>query len=117
MSSATTKKSEPSGSPPSRQPSAVRSAASPPRKSHTFTMFRAASNPGRGAPRGAPASGFVVGLWVGVGQATWRPVGVRCVTAARAMERGDVLERDEDVPVELDVRHVLYVAIGRQATL
>jgi hypothetical protein len=30
------------------------------------------------------------------------------------MERSDVLEGDEDVPVELDVRHVLERAIGRE---
>src|SRR5215207_1568488 len=117
MSSPTTRKREPRGRPPSHQPSAVRSAVNPPRKSHAFTMFRAASSPGRGARRGPRPSGFVVGLWVRVGQAAGRPVGVRCVTAARAMKRRDVLERNEDVPVQLDVRHVLHVAIGRQATL
>jgi hypothetical protein len=46
----------------------------------------------------------------------WRPVVVRRVAAARTVERGDVLQRDEDVPVQLDVRDVLHVAIGRQDT-
>ena len=36
-----------------------------------------------------------------------RPVGLRRVAAARAVERGDVLQRDEDVPVQLDVRDVV----------
>jgi hypothetical protein len=33
------------------------------------------------------------------------------------VERGDVLKWDEDVTVQLDVRHVLDVAIGGQDTL
>ena len=36
-----------------------------------------------------------------------RPVRLRRVAAARAVERGDVLERHEDVAVELDVGDVL----------
>src|SRR5262249_24273243 len=43
-----------------------------------------------------------------------RPVVVRRVAAARTVEGGDVLERDQDVTVELDVRHVLDVAVGRE---
>jgi hypothetical protein len=45
--------------------------------------------------------------------ARW-PVVVRRVAAARAVERRDVLERDEDMAVELDVSDVLDVAVGRQ---
>ena len=42
-----------------------------------------------------------------------RPVVVlRGVAAARAVERGDVLERHEDVPVQLDVRNLVDVAVG-----
>ena len=47
----------------------------------------------------------------------WRPVVLRRIAAAGAVERGNVLERDEDVTVQLDVRHVLDVAIGGQDTL
>src|SRR3954471_7247562 len=47
-------------------------------------------------------------------QPAWGPVGVRGVAAARAMERGDVLEGDQDVAVQLDVRDVLQVAVGRE---
>src|SRR3954451_15272349 len=43
-----------------------------------------------------------------------RPVRLRSVTAARAVEGRDVLERDQDVPVQLHVRDVLEVAVGGQ---
>ena len=40
------------------------------------------------------------------------------VASARAMERGDVLERNQDVAVELDVRHVVDRAVrGEHAVL
>jgi hypothetical protein len=43
-----------------------------------------------------------------------RPVVLRRIAAAGAVQRGDVLERHEDVPVELDVGHFLHVAVGGQ---
>src|SRR5689334_11918675 len=47
-----------------------------------------------------------------------RPVRLRCVAPARAVERSDVLQGDEDVPVELDVRDVLDEAVcGENAVL
>ena len=49
-----------------------------------------------------------------LGEAPRRPVRLGGVAAARAVERGDVLERDEDVAVQLDVRDVLDVAVGRE---
>src|SRR5947207_5150546 len=48
--------------------------------------------------------------------ARWPGV-VRRVAAARAVEGGDILQRHEDVPVELDVGDVLDVAVSRQDTL
>src|SRR5439155_16203587 len=57
-------------------------------------------------------SGVVVA--VVLGETARRPVRFRCIAPARAMERGDVLERDEDVAVQLDVRDVLDVAVSRQ---
>src|SRR5262245_22209097 len=51
-------------------------------------------------------------------EASWRPVGLRRVASARAMEACDVLQRNEDVPVQLDVRHVLDRAVrGEDAFL
>src|SRR5262249_23984758 len=43
-------------------------------------------------------------------EAARRPVVVRRIAAARAVEGGDVLERDQDVAVELDVGHILDIA-------
>src|SRR5262245_54216703 len=43
-----------------------------------------------------------------------RPVGLGRIAAARAVEARNVLERDEDVPVQLDVGHVLDRAVGSQ---
>jgi len=48
---------------------------------------------------------LVVRPLVLIEEAPRRPV-VLGVAAARAVERGDVLERDENVAVQLDVRHV-----------
>src|SRR5205823_11710804 len=46
-----------------------------------------------------------------------RPVVLRRIAAARTVQRGDVLERDEDVPIQLDVSHFLDVAVGGQNAL
>src|SRR3954471_10971651 len=63
----------------------------------------------------------VVGARVGpvvVEQPARRPVLVRlCVTPARAVEGGDVLERDENVPVQLDVGDLVDVAVGGEDAL
>src|SRR5947207_1378094 len=45
------------------------------------------------------------------------PVGLRRIAAAGAVERGDVLKRDQDMAVQLDVRHVLDHAVRRQRPL
>src|SRR4029077_15960675 len=45
-----------------------------------------------------------------------RPVVVGRVAATRTVERGDVLERNEDVSVQLNVGDVLHVAVGGQDT-
>ena len=48
----------------------------------------------------------------------WRPVGFRSVAPTRAVQRRDVLKRDEDVPVELDMRDILERAVrGEDAFL
>src|SRR5256714_2922996 len=46
-----------------------------------------------------------------------RPIVVRRVAAARTVEGCDVLQGDEDMPVQLDVGDVLDVAVGGQDTL
>ena len=46
-----------------------------------------------------------------------RPVGLGGVAAARAVQRRDVLERDEDVAVELDVGNVLDRAVRGEHSL
>src|SRR4051794_11809332 len=46
-----------------------------------------------------------------------RPVRLGRVATARAMERRDVLQRDEDVAVELDVRHLVDSAVRREDTV
>ena len=53
-----------------------------------------------------------------LGEPARRPVGLGRVAAARAVEGGDVLQRDQDVAVQLDVRDVLDVAVrGEHAVL
>src|SRR6266550_4617329 len=42
----------------------------------------------------------------------WRPVVVGSIATARTVQRGDVLQRNENVPVQLYVGDVLHVAIG-----
>ena len=68
-------------------------------------------------PHGVALS-VVVGVAVVIGERAGRPVGLGRVAAARAMQRSDVLQRDQDVTVQLDVRDVLDVAIrGQHAVL
>ena len=58
-------------------------------------------------------------VWrVVVDEPAGRPVVVAGIAATGAVQAGDVLQRDEDVPVQLDVRHVLDVAVcGEDAVL
>src|SRR6059036_94773 len=65
-----------------------------------------------------PRTGLAVVVALVLGEAARRPVRLRGVAAARAVERGDVLKRDEDVAVQLDVRDVLDIAVrGEHALL
>ena len=52
-----------------------------------------------------------------LGEAARRPVGLRSVAPTRTVERSHVLERDEDVAVELHVRNILDRAVRRQCPL
>src|SRR6476619_6045429 len=49
-----------------------------------------------------------------LGEPARRPVRLGRVAAARAVQRGDVLEWDQDVAVELDVRDLVDGAVGGQ---
>ena len=51
-----------------------------------------------------------------VAEAAGWPVRLRCVAAARAVQRRDVLERHENVAVQLDVGDVLDRAVGGENT-
>src|SRR5438128_2033627 len=62
-----------------------------------------------------PKTGALVAVFLL--EPAWRPVVFRRVATARTMERGDVLQRDENVSVQLDVGDVLHVAIRGQDTL
>src|SRR5687767_4775625 len=97
----TTKKRLAMRKPPSSQPTAPRSATKPPRKSQAFAMFRAAWNAGRITRARPPrCSRLVVRAGLGVGEPARGPVRLRGVAPAGAMERRDVLERDQDVTVQ-----------------
>src|SRR6266511_4270791 len=74
-------------------------------------MLRTARN----TPGSACGLGPVVVLVVA--KAARRPVVLGRVATARAVQRGDVLERHEDVPVQLDVGDVLDVAVCGQHAL
>src|SRR5436309_4284660 len=80
---------------------------------HAFSTLRTT------ATRGRTVLCLVVALvCVVFGEPVRRPVGFRRVAAARAVERGDVLQRDQDVPVQLDVGDVLDIAVrGQHAVL
>jgi hypothetical protein len=58
-----------------------------------------------------------LGVALVLGEAARRPVRLGRVAPARAVERGDVLERNQDVAVELDVRHLVDGAVGGQDAL
>src|SRR6185312_3002594 len=54
---------------------------------------------------------------VGACQPAGWPVGLRSVTATRAVEGGDVLEGDQDVAVQFDVRNAFDAAVGGQGSV
>src|SRR4051812_28789214 len=96
--------------PPANQPIAPGTAAEQSRKSHAFSRLPAT------ARRTRRRSGVVFALVLD--EPARRPVGLGRVAAAGAVQRGDVLERDEDVPVELYVRDVVDGAVrGQHAVL
>jgi hypothetical protein len=92
--------------PPAHQPRPPTRAQKPRSRNQALKRFLAAGR----KPTG-------LGVALVLGEAARRPVGLRGVAAARAMKRGDVLERDEDVPVQLDVRYLVDRAVGGQHTL
>src|SRR4051812_13070118 len=59
---------------------------------------------------------FVAVFALVLGEAARRPVRLRRIAPARAVQRRDVLQRDQDVPVQLDVGDVLEIAVGGQDT-
>src|SRR5918992_2095135 len=93
--------------PPISHPSAPNAAL------RTATNAQALRRLNAAGPRGTRSrfSGVVLG------EAARRPVGLGRVAAARAVQRCDVLQRDEDVAVELDVGDVLDRAVRRQRAL
>src|SRR3954451_2032972 len=114
-SSAEKTKIESPRTPSSSQPTRAKMPASASTSSQDLRMLRAATSM-------RPASLAVFAALfrpVVLEQAARRPILIlRCVAAARAMQRRDVLERDEDVPVQLDVRHLVDVAVrGEDAFL
>src|SRR5262245_8987799 len=52
-----------------------------------------------------------------LGEPARRPVRLGSVAAARAVKRGDVLQRHEDVAVQLDVRDLVDEAVRGENTL
>src|SRR5947208_6765408 len=81
----------------------------PTSRSQALTTLRIAGMP--------PRTGLAVVVAVVLGEAARRPVRLRGVAAARAVEGGDVLQRDQDVSVQLDVGDVLDEAVGGQDTV
>jgi hypothetical protein len=61
-----------------------------------------------------PKTGALVAVFLL--EPAWRPVVLRGVATARTVERGDVLQRNENVSVQLDMGDVLDVAISGQDT-
>src|ERR687891_251711 len=103
-------KSDPIRRPPAAQPTPKDAAQNPVRRRAALRRFRAATTliPGW--------SWLVVGL-VDVREPARRPMVGRSVAAARAVQRRDVLERHEDMPVQLDVGDVLDVAVRSEHAL
>src|SRR5689334_14744385 len=100
----------PTRSPAAHQPSRPGSAAATSRNSHAFTRLAATARPIAGRS--------VVVFALVLDEPAWRPVRLRGVAAARAVQRRDVLQWDQDVAVQLDVRHVVDGAVrGEDAIL
>src|SRR5215470_3684780 len=100
--------------PSSSQPTSAKMPTSASTSSQDLRMLRAATS----TPYPPLAVFAAVFLPVVLEQAARRPVVVlRCVAAARAVERRDVLERDEDVAVQLDVRDLVDEAVRSQDAL
>src|SRR5581483_6548880 len=114
-SNAAKTKIERSRTPPSPQPIRARTPASARTSSQALRILRSATST-RIRPSVARLSAVLRAL---VEQPARRPVVVlRRVAAAGAVQRGDVLEGDEDVAVELDVRDLVDVAVrGEDAFL
>src|SRR5205085_8285919 len=105
--------SNPTRYPPSSHPIAPIASAGTASRSQAFRTLRRTATRGR-----IPLRLVVAIVRVVLGKAVRRPVGLRRVASARAVQRGAVLQRDQDVPVQLDVCDVLDVAVGRpQAVL
>src|SRR2546430_14528966 len=85
------------------QPSPPSATVSTATRNHAFARLSAA------APRGGAGPLFLAD--VALGEAARRPVRLRGVAPTRAMQGCDVLKRDQDVPVELDVGDVLDRAV------
>src|SRR4026209_23724 len=86
--------------PPTSQPRPPSRAARKATNSHALSRLSAT------APRGAGKGALGLSA-VFRGEAAWRPVRLGRVAPARAVEGRDVLEGDQDVPVELDMGDVL----------
>src|SRR5512132_1195790 len=89
--------------PLAHQKSPPTTAQKPIRRSQALSRFRAVGQ--------KPTE---LGVALVLGEAARGPVRFRRVAAARAVQRGDVLERDQDVAVELDVRDFVDGAVGGQ---
>src|SRR5829696_3085064 len=95
--------------PPSPQPAAAMAAVGTTSTSQDLSRLRAIATRPRIALR-------LVAVFLR--ESSRRPVRLRRVAAAGAVERSDVLERHENVPVELDVGDVVDVAVrGEDAVL
>src|SRR3954471_24627692 len=115
-SSAQKTKIESPRTPSSSQPTRAKTPASASTSSQDLRMLRAARSM---AGPGSLAVFAAVFRPLVLEQAPRRPILVlRRVAAARAVEGRDVLEGHEDVPVQLDVRHLVDVAVcGEHAFL
>src|SRR5262249_12309850 len=100
--------------PPSAQPISAITQANAATSSQSLRRFRSATSTRRAVVRVARA----VALPVIEQAARWPVLVLRRVAAARAMKRRDVLERDEDVPIQFDMRDLVDVAVrGEDALL
>src|SRR5436309_1635324 len=100
----------PTRTPAAHQPSSPGMPAATSRNSQALARLAAMARRTRG--RSAVVFAFVLD------EPARRPVRLGRIAAARAVERRDVLQRDEDVAVELDVRDLVDGAVrGEDAVL